>query len=81
MVQSEQHVIYRLMTGGGGGGWGLKLAWKKPTEKDCHEWNVMTVDPQERTTWKSGVRSAMLAASLLPGRGPTDVGDAPAPAP
>ena len=47
----------------------LTLTWKKPTEKDCREWKVMTVDPQERTTWKSGVRSAMLAASLLPGRG------------
>ena len=36
--------------------------------------------PQERSTWRSGVRSAMHAASLLPGKGPTDVDDAPAPA-
>ena len=28
-----------------------------------------------------GVRSALHAASQLPGRGPTDMGDAPAPAP
>ena len=41
---------------------------------------LTTVDPQERSTWRSGVRSAMLAASQLPGRGPTDVDDAPAPA-
>ena len=31
-------------------------------------------------TWRSGVRSAMRAASQLPGKGPTDVDDAPAPA-
>ena len=37
---------------------------------------LMTVVPQERITWRSGVRSAMLAASQLPRRGPTDVDDA-----
>ena len=79
MVQSEQHVIYRLMAGGGWGGGGrLKLTWKKLTKRDCHEWKLSTVDPQERSTWRSGVRSAMGAASQLPGKGPTDVDDAPA---
>ena len=48
--------------------------------KDCREWKLTTVDPQERSTWRSGVRSAMRAASQLPGKGPTDVDDAPAPA-
>ena len=48
-------------------------------EKDCCEWKLTTVDPQERSTWRSGVRFAMHAASQLPGRGPTDVDDAPAP--
>ena len=48
----------------------LKLTWKKLTEKDCREWKIMTVDPQERSTWRSGVRSAMRAASQLHGRGP-----------
>ena len=38
----------------------------------------MHLDPQESSTWRSGVRSAMRAASQLPGRGPTDVNDAPA---
>ena len=33
---------------------------------------LTSVDPQERSTWKSGVRSAR--------KGPTDVDDAPAPA-
>ena len=58
-----------------GGAGRPKLTWKKLTEKDCREWKLTTVDPQERRTWRSGVRSAM-----LPGRGPTDVDDAPAPA-
>ena len=49
------------------------------TEKDCREWKLTTVDPQERSTWRSGVRSAMPAASQLPVRGPTDVDNAPSP--
>ena len=57
-----------------------KQTWKKLTEKDCREWKLTTVDLQERSTWRSGVRSAMRAASQLPGKGPTDVDDAPAPA-
>ena len=64
--------------GEGGGAGRPKLAWKILTKKDCGEWNLTTVDPQERSTWRSGVRSAMHAASQLPGRGPTDVDDAPA---
>ena len=70
-VQSEQHVIYRLMAER------PKLTGKKLTEKDCGEWKLMTVDPQER---RSGLRAAMRAASQLPGRGPTDVDDASGPA-
>ena len=57
-----------------------KLTWKTLTEKKCCQWKLTTVDPQERSTWRSGVRSAMPAASQLPGRGPTDVDDAPTPA-
>ena len=38
------------------------------------------VDPQDRSSWRSGVRSTMCAASRLPGKRPTDVDDAPAPA-
>ena len=52
----------------------------KLMENDCRDWVLRTVDPQERSTWRSGVRSAMHAASQLLGRGPTDVDDAPAPA-
>ena len=39
----------------------------------------MADDPQERSTWRSGVRSAIHAASQIAGRGPTDVYDASAP--
>ena len=57
-----------------------KLTWKKLTERDCQEWKLTTVEPQERSTWRSGERSAMPAASQLPGKESTDVDDAPAPA-
>ena len=66
MVQSEQHVIYGLMAGRAGR---HKLTWKKLTGRDCWEWKLTTVDPQERSTWRSGVRSAMCAASWLHGKG------------
>ena len=67
MVQSEQHVIFRLMAGRGPGR--PKLTWKKLTQKDCCEWKLTIIDTQERSSWRSGVRSAMRAASQLPGRG------------
>ena len=54
-MQSEQHVIYRLIAD-----------WGKEAQ----------ANPQERSTWRSGVRSARRAASQLPGSGPTDVDDA-----
>ena len=40
-MQSEQHVVYRLMAGGGQGGpslHGIKLM-----EKGCSEWKLTTV--------------------------------------
>ena len=46
-----------------------KLTWKKLTERDCCEWKLMNFDPRERSTWKSGVSTAMGAASQLPGKG------------
>ena len=47
-------------------------------EKDCCERKFTKFDPQENSTWRSGARSSIHAASQLPGRGPSDVGDAPA---
>ena len=57
-----------------------KLSWKKLTERDWREYKHTKVEPQERSTWRSDVRSAMRAASQLPGKGPTEVDDALAPA-
>ena len=44
-------------------------------EKDCGEWK-----PSRKEHLVIRLRSVMCAASQLPGRGPTDVDDAPAPA-
>ena len=39
--------------------------------------NFSAINPSDRDTWRSGVRSAMHAASQLPGRWHTDVNVAP----
>ena len=57
-----------------------KMTWKQLTEKDRREWKLSAIDPHDRDTWRYGVRSAMRAASQLPGRGPTVVDMAPIPA-
>ena len=46
-----------------------KMTWKQLTERDCREWNLSAVNPHDRNMWRSGVRSAMCAASQLSGRG------------
>ena len=51
-----------------------KMTWKQLTERDRREWKLSAIDPHDRDTWRSGVRSAMRAASQLPGGGPTKVG-------
>ena len=43
---------------------------------DRRERNLNEVDPCDRDVWRSSVRSAMPAASQLPGKEPTDVDDA-----
>ena len=43
-----------------------KLTLKKMTEEDCRELKITTLDTQERSTWRSGVRSTMDATSQLP---------------
>ena len=47
-----------------------KMTWKQLTERDCREWKLSAIDPHDRRTWRSGVRSAMPAASQLSGRVP-----------
>ena len=56
------------------------MTWKQLTERDCRGWKLSAINPHDRNMWRSGVRSAMHAASQLPGRGPTDVDVAPVPA-
>ena len=57
-----------------------KMTWKQLTEGDCREWKLSVINPHDRHTWRSGMRSAMCAASQLSGRGPSDVDVAPVPA-
>ena len=56
------------------------MTWKQLTERDCKEWKLSAIDPHDRDTWRSDVRSAMYAASQLLGRGPLVVDIAPVPA-
>ena len=67
-VQSRQPLTHRLMEKVGPGR--PKMTWKQLTERDCREWKLSAIDPHDKDTWRSGVRSAMCAASQLPGRGP-----------
>ena len=46
-----------------------KMTWKKLIERDRREWKLSAIDPHDRDTWRSGVRSAMRVAIQLPGRG------------
>ena len=57
-----------------------EMTGKQLTERDRREWKLSVIDPHDRDTWRSGVRSAMHAASQLPGRGRPVVDMAPIPA-
>ena len=46
------------------------MSWRHQTERDSRQWKLSAIDPHDRHTWRSGVRSAMHATSQLPGRGP-----------
>ena len=50
-----------------------KMTWKQLTERDCREWKLSAINPHNRHAWRSGVKSAMRAASRLSGMGPTGV--------
>ena len=54
-----------------------KMTWKQLTERDCKEWKFSAINPHDRNMWRSGVRSAISAASQLSGRRPNDVDVAP----
>ena len=46
------------------------MTWKQLIERDCRECKLLAINPHDRNMWRSGVRSAMRAASQLSGRGP-----------
>ena len=42
-----------------------KMTRKQLTERDCREWKHLAINSHDRNMWRSGVRSAMCAASQL----------------
>ena len=73
----HQHSQYFDLVDGKRGPGRPKMTWKQLTKRDCREWKLSAINPYDRRTWRSGVRSAMRAASQLSRRGPTDVNVAP----
>ena len=74
MVQSRQPFTYRLRESVDLG----DPRWHRSSwQRDCREWKLSAINPHDRNMWRSGVRSAIRAASQLSGRGPTDVDVAP----
>ena len=47
-----------------------KMTWKQLTERDCREWKLSAIDPHDRDTWRSGVRSACVQQASCLERGP-----------
>ena len=64
-----QPLTYRMESVGLGGPRWHGSSWQRGTA----EWKLSAINPHDRHIWRSGVRSAMRAASQLSGRGPTDV--------
>ena len=56
------------------------MTWEQLKERECRDWKLLAINPHDRNIWRSGVRSAMHAASQLSGMGPTDVDVASVPA-
>ena len=79
-VERSNGAAFHIQVDGKRGHGRPKMTWKQLTERNCREWKLSAINPHDRRTWRSGVRSAMCAASQLSGRGPTDVDVAPVPA-
>ena len=77
---SAVKIAVDIQVDGKHGPWRPKMTWKQLTERGCREWKLSTINTHDRHTWRSGVRSAMCAASQLSGRRPTDVDVASVPA-
>ena len=68
-----QSTAFHIQVNGKRGPGRPKMTWKQLTERDRRQWKLSAIDPHDRDTRRSGVRSAMRAASQLHGRGPTVV--------
>ena len=47
-----------------------EMTWQQLTERDCREWKMSDIDPHDRHTWRSGMRSALHTTSQLLEGGP-----------
>ena len=65
----QRHTGFDIQVDGKRGPGRPKTTWKQLTGRDCREWKLSDINPHDRRTWRSGVRSAMRAASQLSGRG------------
>jgi hypothetical protein len=45
-----------------------KMTWSQLIKKDCSAWGLSTSDPKDRKVWKEVTKTAMRAASQMPGR-------------
>ena len=54
--------VFDIQVNGKRGPGGPKMTWKQLTERDRREWKLSAIDPHDRDTWRSGVRSAMPVA-------------------
>ena len=62
---SAVKTAYDLQVDGKHGPGRLKMTWRQLTERDCGEWELSAIDRHDRDIWRSGVRSAMCAASQM----------------
>ena len=58
MVQST---VFDMQVDGQRGPGRPKMTWKQLKERDNREWKLSAIDPHDRHTWRSGVRSAASA--------------------
>ena len=48
----------------------LEMTWQQLTWRDCREWKMSDIDPHDRHTWRSGMRSALHTTSQILEGGP-----------
>ena len=42
-----------------------KMTWRQLTERDCRQRKLSAIEPHDRDTWRSGVRSATLVGKYV----------------